>query len=338
MILAADVGATKILMEAGEFRSGRWEPVLARRYLVDEFPEISGALRRFLDEWMQEKAARSPRSKAKGHGITAAAIGAAGPASGNRIKMTNRPWIIDGNVLARRFEIPRVTVVNDLAMAAYGIDQLGSRDFHSLQPGRSVADAPRVVLGVGTGLGVAYLVRRAPAAARRASDLLVLPGEGGHCGFSPSSARQADLWNDLFARQGRVESEQVVSGVGLTNIYEHLVGSGECPVGETKRPEPAWISAGAIERGDPGCMLALDIFTECLGNIAGEHAVALMAEGGVYLVGGISAKLAASLKGDVFRAAFCAKGVFSSALMRIPVRAVTNERLSLLGAARLAAL
>lgn len=342
MILAGDVGATKILLEAGEMRSGRWEAALARRYEVDEFSEISEVLDRFLEEWTARGAARS--RKLPRHGLAAAAIGAAGPKLGNRIKLTHRPWIIDGDILARRFGIPSFTLVNDLAAAGHGIDLLGARDFLTLQPGRAVPGAPRVVLGIGTGLGVAYLLpktgdrpRLSPTDKRDLSPVLVVPGEGGHMGFSPASARQAELWQGLFATRGRVEAEEVASGMGLSNIYDFLAGRGDGPAGTATPADPAWISASALERGDATSRAALELFVECLGNIAGEQAVGLVAQGGVYLAGGVIAKIAPSIDKDAFRAAFCAKGAFSSLLMKIPVRAVTNERVMLLGAARVAA-
>lgn len=149
MFLAGDVGATKILLEVGEIAGGRWRPVLARRLAVDDFPHVGAAVGAFLKEWETAKPARAR--------IAAGAIGVAGPAQGNRVKMTHRAWVVDGDALARRFGIPRVTVVNDLAAAAHGIDLLAPRDLVTFQPGKPDPAAPRVVLGIGTGLGVAYL-------------------------------------------------------------------------------------------------------------------------------------------------------------------------------------
>jgi glucokinase len=80
----------------------------------------------------------------------------------------------------------------------------------------------------------------------------------------------------------------------------------------------------------------LELFSANLGNVAGDQALNVMATGGVFLCGGVIARIGPSIKKDVFRAAFCAKGAHASILMRIPVRAVTNERIALLGAARAA--
>ena len=324
MILAGDVGATKILLEVGEERSGRWQPVLARRYLIDDFPNMATVFMAFLAEWRAIKPARSK--------ITAGALGVAGPAQGNRVKMTHRSWLVDGDALARRFGIPRVVIVNDLAAAASGIELLGPKDYLAIHPGKAIAGEPRVLLGVGTGLGIAYLITRdGPSFPKRANEgpsrVSIVPGEGGHVGFSPASAEQARAWETLRGAHGRVEAEGVASGRGIANLYGALTG---------REAETAWIVNQAIEHRDRQCVATLGLFSECLGNIAGDHALAVMARGGILLAGGVIARIAPSLDKPRFRAAFRAKGLMSSLVTRIPVRAITTERLGLLGAARIA--
>lgn len=293
MILAGDVGGTKILLEVGEFRRKRWEALLARRYLLDDFDSMDAVLDAFFGEWRetQPKAAR----------IEAAAIGVAGPLEGNRITMTNRPWRVDGDHLAARFDIPRLTLINDLAAAAHGLDLLGPEDFMSLQDCPSVDGGPRVVMGVGTGLGVAYVVAPAKAGAQlgprlHGGDTLVIPGEGGHVGYSPASPAQKALWKTLAKTHPRVEAEHVVSGA-------------------------------ALQRD------GVELFSANLGNVAGDQALNVLATGGVYLCGGVIARVAASIDRKAFCEAFVAKGAHSSIMKRIPVHAVLSERLPLLGAA-----
>jgi glucokinase len=322
VILAGDVGGTKILLEAGDLRSGRWEPLIARRYLIADFDHICAVIERFMAEL---DAVKPPRAR-----LTAAALGVAGPVQGNKVKMTNRGWSVDGDMIARRFAIPRVRIVNDLAAGARGLGALSARDFITLQPGKAAPDEPRVVLGVGTGLGVAYLV---PGGKHHQ----VVPGEGGHVGFSPASEQQAELWRALASTRARVEAEHVCSGIGISNIYGFLRRDGDCPAGAPERADPAWVSQRAMEKSDATCVAALDLFAECLGNVAGDHALAVMARGGVYLAGGVIAKIAPAFNAERFRAAFCAKSLFSAQMMRIPVKLVRNERMALLGAAQLAA-
>jgi glucokinase len=311
VILAGDVGGTKILLEVGDMRSGRWRPALARRYAVTDFASMEEVLEGFLAEWGH---VRPPRAR-----ITAGALGVAGPALGNRVTMTNRPWRLDGDYLAERFDIPHLRLLNDLAAAAYGLDVLPANDLVTLQAGTAVPDANRVLLGVGTGLGVAYLIGassprapaspattgasspRAPASRATARGPIIVAGEGGHVGVSPATPQQVELWKELAKAHPRIEAEHVACG-------------------------------GALERDGE------ELFSANLGNVAGDQALNVMACGGVFLCGGVIARIAPKIRKEIFSAAFCAKGSHSSILMRIPVRAAVNERIGLLGAARVAAL
>ena len=318
MILAGDVGGTKILLEVGEMRSGRWESMFAERYASVDVVTFPALLEKFLAAWDEVKPSRAR--------ITGAGFGVAGPSQNNKAKMTHRPWAVDGDAIARRLAIPQVRVVNDLAAAASGVDLLKPTELSTIQPAKAQPNEARVVIGVGTGMGVAYLVPSAGGGYQ------VVPGEGGHMSFGPASHEQSALWHALFASRGRVECEDVVSGNGIANIHEFLttrLGAAHA----TTRLDPAVIGQRAFEKSDPLCVEAMELFAECLGNIAGDHALAVMARGGVYLAGGVVAKCAPALKSARFRSAFCAKGAFSSLLMKIPVRAVTTERLILLGAA-----
>ncbi len=166
---------------------------------------------------------------------------------------------------------------------------------------------------------------------------MTIAGEGGHAGFAPASPGQAGLWHALQAIRGRVSVEDIVSGRGLARVYEALAARGNGSPAEAASLDPERISAAGLERRDPGCTQALDLFVECLGSTAGDHALNVMARGGVYLAGGVVCKILPALKGERFRAAFSAKGAHSGLLERIPVRAVTSERLGVLGAARVAA-
>jgi glucokinase len=320
VILAGDVGGTKILLEVGEMRSGRWQAAFARRYSAGDVIQFEDVMHRFLSEW---ESARPQGASA----IASGALGVAGPLEGNMIKMTNRPWSVDGDRISERCGIARFRVLNDLAACAWGIDALDDGERVTLQPGEAVAGEPRVVVGVGTGVGVAYIVPQGKS-------FTVVPGEAGHAGFPPETPEQAELWRALFMALGRVEVEDILSGRGLANVYEFIARR---DVGGHTRADPAWVSENGLSGEDAQCTEAIELFAECLGNVAGNHALAVMARGGVFLAGGVVAKIAGALKTPRLRRAFCGKGAFSSHLMRIPVHAVLTEKLPVLGAARVAA-
>ena len=292
MILAGDVGGTKILLEAGEFTSGRWRSFLARRYMLSEFASMEQVLDAFMEEW---KRVRPPRAR-----LTHGAIGVAGPCMGNCVTMTNRPWRLNGEKLATHAGLSRLLLMNDLEAAAHGLDAIPAKDVITYQSGRPDKRGNRVLLGVGTGLGVAYLVNnRTGVRPKFDPGFTVVAGEGGHVGFSPATPQQVELWKELSRTHARVEAEHVVCG-------------------------------GALERD------GVEMFSANLGNVAGDQALNVMATGGVYLCGGVIARIGPSIKKEVFSAAFAAKGAHASILMRVPVRAIVNERIALLGAARAA--
>lgn len=321
MILVGDVGGTKTLLEIGELTAGRWVPVHSARYAAADHPDLDAVLRRFLLEC-------DTRSIAQGS-ISRACLGVAGPAANNRAQLTNLPWVIDGEAISASLGIPAVSIVNDFAAAASGTLLLAQPDLAVLQAGEPLAQAPRLVIGAGTGLGVAYMVWSG-------GDYRVVSGEGGHAGFSPATLEQNELWRDLFARQGRVIAEDVVSGPGLTRIHDHILRRQGGTLAESGAA-PADIVNGALVSGDPHCLRALDLFIECYGEVVRNHALAILARGGVYIAGGIAPKILSRLVNGRFLAAFNAGGAHAATLRKVPVSVVTNERLGLLGAALIAA-
>ncbi|MBI4189020.1 MAG: glucokinase [Betaproteobacteria bacterium] len=326
MILVGDVGATKTLLEVGTLREGRWRPAFGRRYGAVDHPSFDSLLQAFFHEWVAQRRA--------GEEITRACFGVAGPMFDNRVQMTNLAWVVDGSAICAGFGIPHVRVVNDFAAAASGIEMLHDADLVALQPGEPIAAAPRVVIGAGTGLGVAYLIWAG-------GGYQVIAGEAGHAGFAPSTLEQFELWRDLYSRHGRVAVERVVSGPGLVRIHEFIErceGRPAAPADELRvSVTPAAITHAALQSGDPLCVRALDMFVSCYGAVAGDHALAVMARGGVYVAGGIAPKILPRLLEGGFLAVFNARGAHSDAVRKIPVSVVTNERLGLLGAALITA-
>jgi len=273
-------------------------PAFELRLASAEFADFESLLARFLDE------ARTALGAAPA--IEAACLGIAGPVRDQLVRVTNLPWTIDAARLAGRFALGSLELMNDFAAAAWGVGALASQDLVTLQAGAPLAGAPRAVLGAGTGFGVAYVVNGVP-----------VPGEGGHGGFAPAGVEQEALWRFLHERLGRVQLEDVVSGPGLARIHEFMTG-------ERVAPEDA-------------APAALDLFVTCFGAAAGDHALNVMARGGVYVCGGIASKVLPRLAAGGFLAAFNDKGAFAEHTRRMPVHVVTNERVALLGAAAAAA-
>jgi glucokinase len=322
MIVAGDIGGTKTLFALCEHDVRA--PVFERRYGSHDAPDFPGLLGRFLDDARTALGTRPHPGRA--------CFGIAGPVLGEHVKVTNLPWEIDAHALERLFDISRVRLMNDFAAAAHGIEALAADDLVTLQRGEAVAGAPRVVLGAGTGLGVAYMV---------ADDggYRVIAGEGGHAGFAPADTDQIALWDHIHGGSHRVELEDVLSGRGLARIYEYLRAvrrHPESPLVARDMAEgdsAAAIAHGALERNDPLASVALDLFVSIYGAAAGDHALNVVARGGVFIAGGIAPKILPRLVAGGFIAAFDAKAEFAALARQMPVHVVTNEKLGLTGAA-----
>lgn len=234
-------------------------------------------------------------------------------------RLTNRDWRIDLPVLEQQCKLPRLKLVNDFAAAAMGVTVDTDDDPVLIQTGIPVPDAMRLVIGAGTGLGVASLLRKDKG-------WLVLPGEGGHIGFAPQDEQQDGLCRWLRARHGRVIIEHVTSGGGLAAIHEYL---------HSRALKPAEISQLA-KQGNPQALASFDLFASVYGAVSGDYALARMARGGVYLAGGVAAANLELMQRGAFLKAFNAKGVHSHLAENMPVSIVTEPLLGLYGAAALA--
>ena len=311
MLLAGDIGGTKALLALVDAGAVRFE----RRYRCGDFGTFGALLERFRAD-AREALGAPPR-------IDRASLGVAGPVSDGSVRLTHRAWQIDAATLG----FGDVRLLNDFEASAYGIDGLAADDLATLQAGAPRAGAPRLLIGAGTGLGVAIVAAGG-----------VIAGEGGHAAFAPADELQDALLRHLRLALGRVELEHVVSGPGLARIYAFLRDSGRHVESAATRAalaagDPAAaISRAALEAGDPLALAAVDLFIACYGAAAGDYALALLARGGVYLTGGIAPKILPRLRAGGFVAAFYAKASFTGAARACPLHVVTTERLGLLGA------
>lgn len=241
-------------------------------------------------------------------------LAAAGPVAddGRTAQITNLPWRIDCAALEARFGLGPLTLINDFAGVAYGVAALPPEEFFLVQAGDPDPAGTRLVLGAGTGLGVAALL-----------DGRALPSEAGHIAFGPADGTQAELWSALHREYGRVTAERVVSGPGLTRIHRFLTGANLAA--ET-------IGAQALA-GDAAARRSIDLFFSCYGALAGDLALSFMARGGVVLAGGVTQKLLPLLADSPFLAAFNAKAEHAQLAARMRIAAVADPEIGLRGAA-----
>lgn len=303
MNLGADIGGSKTLLGVG--RDGCLTS--HRRYANADFPDFTAVLASFLEE-----TATDPKT------LQSACLALAGPIAddGLNARLTNLPWSISARGISEHFGIALPRLVNDFEAAAIGAVGAGAEHLVTLQAGEPLAGAPRLVVGAGTGLGMAVVVPDR-------GGWRCIPGEGGHIAFAPADDAQAALWASLQERYGRVTWERVVSGSGLTAICEFLGGQSLPPerIVAAARHDPA----GSERR-------ALDLFLAAYGAFAGDMALACLARGGVFLAGGIAAGIADLMERSRFRAVFQDKAEHRDIAARMPIHIVTDPLLGLRGA------
>jgi len=309
-VLAGDLGGTKALLGIATIDPGQ-PPVFThtRRLASADFSDCSALLDRFCVE------ARDALQ-----GVSQACLAVAGPisADGRQVRFTNLPWQTDVAALTAGVGMP-VKLVNDFAAVAAGVtvtDQL-----LTLQTGAPLPGGLRLVIGAGTGLGVAAMLGDGKT-------LRILPSEGGHVGFSPLDATQTRIHAELLAIHGRVTAERVISGPGLSAIHHVLT---------RQELDPAEIAGRALA-GDREALATTDTFFSAYGAFAGDMAMAFLPRGALYLAGGVTQRLLPLLERSPFLSAFKAKAEHAALVAQIPVHILTDGAIGLSGAAVLAAL
>lgn len=343
MILAGDIGGTKTNLALFEWKDERVEPDREGTFYSADYRSLEEMLAEFLTppahpapDRTEDQGPEQPEAVEPPVRIHAACFGVAGPVIDNKCRATNLPWVIDGQDLAKRFDIPLVRLVNDLEATAHGLLVLKPEEFETLNPGAaSPPKGAKALLAAGTGLGEAILFWEG-------TSYRPMPSEGGHADFAPNSDLEIELLRYLRASYLHVSYERLLSGPGLHAIYEFLR--------DTKKNEPTWV-AERVKAGDPAsviaeiglagqaeiCVQALDLFCTIYGAEAGNLALKTLALDGVYVGGGIAPKILPKLKEGAFMRAFTAKGRYKRLLTGVPVRVILNPKAALLGAASVAA-
>lgn len=320
MILAGDVGGTKVDLALYGFEHGRLSHVRDERFPAREYAGLEDIVQKFLIE------SGDPE-------VNAACFGVPGPVRGGRLKLTNLPWVLDSRELSHSLGIEHLFLINDLEANGYGIPELAPEQIYELSAGAAGSVGNRGLVSAGTGLGEAILVWNGKMHVPMAS-------EGGHCDFSPRNELEIELLRYLQRiLKGRVSFERVVSGIGLRNIYSFLRD-------EKGMEEPEWLKERMLaedpnaiigEMGESGenelCAKTLDVFAAAYGAEAGNLALKVLSIGGMYLGGGIAPKILKKMRDGTFMKSFIDKGRLSDLLVQMPVRIILESRCALMGAA-----
>ncbi|CAN7582294.1 glucokinase [Neorhizobium sp. LjRoot104] len=310
-ILIGDIGGTNarfsILLDAYA------EPKPFPNVRTADYPTIDDAIQKIV----LDTSSVQPRS---------AILAIAGPIDGDEIDLTNCDWVVRPKGMIADLGFEDVLVVNDFEAQALAVAAMPDEYRETLGAENEPHMASRVVLGPGTGLGVAGLVY-----ARHM--WFPVPGEGGHVDVGPRSERDFEIFPHLEPIEGRISAEQLLCGRGLVNIYRAVCAAdGVAPA----FADPAEVTAHGLSDENRQAAETLTLFVTYLGRLAGDMALIFMARGGVYLAGGISQKIVPALKGPEFRAAFEDKAPHTELMGTIPTFVVTHPQAALAGLASFA--
>ncbi len=329
-VLAGDIGGTKTNLGIFEVQNQQIVSLLESTWISKDFHSLEEIIEQFWQQILTEGKDQPLSDHISS--ISNVCFGIAGPVSDNRCEVTNLPWVVDGRQIQQQFGWQSVSLLNDLEANAWGIAALDEDDFVVLNQGVDV-QANASIIAAGTGLGEAGLFWDG-------RQHIPFASEGGHTDFSPATEKEYRLQQFLRKKYaGHVSWERIVSGMGLENLYQFLCY-------EDNLQPPLWLSqqmqegdaAAAISRAaiagkDPVCEQALNWFVHLYGVETGNHALKIMARGGVFLGGGIAPKIISKLQSDDFIKAFTAKGRMQPLLEAMPVKVIMNDKTALYGPA-----
>ena len=354
--IVADIGGTN-----GRFAIVRDGVVTERReYRNASFPDLATLVTRYLAD-----------AGSADDDVRVACLAVAAPITADgEAKFTNAPWRVSGRALQQAMGLSQVALINDFAAQAYGLETLGDADTTVVADGvaeaavarprgdepagasvahrggaversapgdpsvaapATTAAAPlaaRVVLGPGTGLGCAALV----PSIEQVGALVAVTSEGGHMGFSASTADDRRIFDLAQRRFGRTSWERVCCGAGLALVHEALWPDDVLP--GVADGNPAEVVRHA--RADAASHAAETVRQYCglLGAFAGDLALVFRATGGVYLTGGVLGHLGDAFDRDAFLARFVDKGRYREWLGGLAVRRIVADDVALRGCAR----
>jgi glucokinase len=318
-IIAADVGGTKTRLAFADSD----EPgnvFHEARYRSGEFDSFEPMLQTFI----QDCGVSCAR-------VDTLSLALPGLVSESSARLTNLPWTIEKQNLKDTFGIENVYFMNDFQASASGTGQLQEEDRIILNSGVINSSAlqknsTRVAVGAGTGLGVAWADN--DISAGKCVDC-THDTEGGHIDFAPVDDNQMELLKFLQQRFGHVSYERILSGDGLVSLYQFCAArqGAECQIDGVSAE---WVNDQSDN--DEAANRALSLFVQIYGAYIGNIALLFKPYGGIFITGGIAAKILDKMQSEEFIEAYLNKGRMRELVKQIAVYLVTNDRVGVLGA------
>ncbi|QYF94234.1 glucokinase [Massilia sp. PAMC28688] len=302
--LLADIGGTNARF-ALEFAAGRFEAIEV--LACDDYPTIAAALQAYLALPAVQAQLTLP--------LRHAALAIANPITGDTVRMTNHHWEFSIEALRQACGFATLVVANDFTALARALPHLADDQKVQVGGGAPVPNTPLGLVGAGTGLGVSGLI---PCK----SSWTALLSEGGHVTFSPANELEVAILTYAWREFDHVSAERFLSGDGIVLLYRAIASHEGVADEGLDAPE---ISRRALAGESPLCMRAIDTFCGMLGTVAGNLAITLGAQGGIYIGGGIVPRLGDYFARSPFRARFEHKGRFVHYLSQVPTYIITAK-------------
>jgi len=313
--LLADIGGTHARFAYAAADVATPKPIAT--YEVARFSSFDTVLAQLLIDWRE---GAQPDTR-----ITKVCLAVAANPDHKEISFTNNPWRFTQAEVAAQTGCSDIQIVNDFAAVARSLPAIAASDLEQIGGGVSQLGQPMVTIGPGTGCGVGTLVFD------NAGKAMVLPAEGGHVDFAPTTDVEMKVLSRLKAEFGRVSIERILSGPGIMNLYRALGEIHQLPIANVSSEAVG----DAARTGDRLAMETMSTFCSILGSVAGDLALTIGARGGVFIAGGIAPHYLDLLHQSDFRARFLAKGRFTAFNQEIATFIVKHPHPGLLGAALL---
>jgi glucokinase len=248
-----------------------------------------------------------------------------GPVRG-RTSFFNGTWTLSLADIKRQFGFSQTFVINDVAALAAALPWLGSKDVsrfgeHEGQIAPVIGDGRYAVIYANHGLCAAGLTHT-----RHGYE--VIDTEAGHTAFAPSTPLEEEILRHLRKTYGRVSNERLICDPGLVNIHRAVCQIHDLPHSDMT---PLEILLYARTNTDAACTKTLDVFFSALGAFAGDVALSLCAEGGVYFFSNALVEAGTDAFRARLRETFEEKGQFRGFVSAIPTLAITNPSARLVG-------
>ncbi|REL26993.1 glucokinase [Thalassotalea euphylliae] len=309
--IVADIGGTNLRIGIAQ-QDGSYHALTV--YQCAKYASLAQVISDFIEkEQLAEKAIN-------------ACFAIACPVENDLVVMTNLPWQFSKTELKATLGLNKLLLINDFTAIAHAIPMLSDDQKVKIGGGEPVVDKPISVCGPGTGLGVANLIRQK---VQQEDAWVSLSGEGGHVDFAPVDAQEMEILAYLQTKYQHVSYEQLLSGLGIEQIYQALASNNSSVASELPAQD---ITARALANQCEVCALALAQFCKTLGSFAGNLALTLGSFGGVYIAGGIVPRFIEYFKESDFRLRFEEKGRMTGLNQNIPTYVITASQPGILGA------